>query len=340
MDSGGFIHTVREDHPIVTRGPVTGQNEPVALKKFVLDLHSSDEADAFVFVDLDDAETATGIVRSAKKILVDGARSLARSETYSWALMGQRVSGASAGINALDATRDAAVAAFWTTIATEVTGTDLRLRAGKGVPGDVDADSVRDQLLAQGVVAAATATLGGLDGRTIAVERTGPAVAAITALLGERGGNVEEVTADSLTGSTADALVCGSRLGMIDHETAALLDHRVVIPSGPSPLTARAFAVCRSRGTIVLPGFLTACGPLFAGPPFVGGDLTSAAATDDASTGVTDVSAQVTAVNQFVSDRCLEFADHPEGPFMAACYTAEDFLRSWREEPPFGRPLA
>ena len=30
---------------------------------------------------------------------------------------------------------------------------------------------------------------------------------------------------------------------------------------------------------------------------------------------------------------------HADGAFMAACYAAEEFLRSWQDELPFGRPL-
>lgn len=303
----------------------------MALKKFVLDVQSPAEADAFVFVDLDGAGTATGVVRSARKILVDGARSLARSETYSWALMGRPHSGASAGINAVDDVREAAIAAFDRTVTDQVDDLDLRLRPAKGVA--TTADPLRDRLLAHGVVAATTVTLGGLDGRSVAVEDGSPAVATISRLLEERGASVERTTLDSVTDSRSEALICGSRIGIIDHETAALLEHHAVIPSGPSPLTARAFAVMRSRGRAVVAGFLSACGPLFA-----------ERFPDDASSpGPTDVgsndSARAEEVEEFVATRSAEFAEHPDGPFMAACYAAEQFLGSWRDELPFGRPL-
>lgn len=304
----------------------------MALKKFQLDLESSDEADAFVFVDLDGADSASGIIRSAKKILVDGARSLARSETYSWALMGQRHSGASAGINATDSARKAAVDAFNRRVDAELEGIELRLRPAKGVAATDD--PVRAALLAHGVVAATASALDGLDGRSVALEHGSPAAVEISQLLSERGASVESVALDSLTTSGADALVFGSRIGIIDHELAALLDHRAVIPSGPSPLTARAFAVMRRKGATVMAGFLTAAGPLFAEAPF-------GVATSDAGTGAigTDTSTTAAAVEEFVTERCLEFAEHPDGAFMAACYAAEAFLGTWREELPFGRPL-
>ena len=35
-----------------------------------------------------------------------------------------------------------------------------------------------------------------------------------------------------------------------------------------------------------------------------------------------------------------EVRGHGEGPVMGACLRAEAFLRTWRDELPFGRPLA
>ena len=31
---------------------------------------------------------------------------------------------------------------------------------------------------------------------------------------------------------------------------------------------------------------------------------------------------------------------HDDGPLLAGCYQAEAYLRTWREQLPFGRPLA
>src|SRR5258705_70167 len=55
--------------------------------------------EGFVAFDLDDAPAA-GVVRSAPKILVDGASLLARSLTYRLATFQRKVGGASAGVNA------------------------------------------------------------------------------------------------------------------------------------------------------------------------------------------------------------------------------------------------
>src|SRR4029077_1995547 len=68
--------------------------------------------DAFVIFDLEGADRAVGVIRLAPKILVDGAASLARSQTYELASFERRFGGASGGINAKPADRDEAVKAF------------------------------------------------------------------------------------------------------------------------------------------------------------------------------------------------------------------------------------
>ena len=67
--------------------------------------------EGFIAFDLDDAPAA-GVVRSAPKILVDGASLLARSLTYRFATFERKVGGASAGVNAAPDDRAGALAAF------------------------------------------------------------------------------------------------------------------------------------------------------------------------------------------------------------------------------------
>ena len=86
-----------------------GQNAAVTVTKLT-------STDAFYVVDLPDAPVATGVVRWAKKILLGGAEDLARSLTYSYAVLGQQVSGASAGINAEPDGRAEAIAHFVTEV--------------------------------------------------------------------------------------------------------------------------------------------------------------------------------------------------------------------------------
>ena len=35
-----------------------------------------------------------------------------------------------------------------------------------------------------------------------------------------------------------------------------------------------------------------------------------------------------------------DLVTHDDGPLLAGCYRAEAFLSTWRDELPFGRPLA
>ena len=90
-DSGGSIHTASE----VLRSPIPSAISGRLLVVGHQKITGPDDSDmtGFVIIDLDDASRADGVVRSAKKVLVDGARTLARSRTYAWALMGHQISG-------------------------------------------------------------------------------------------------------------------------------------------------------------------------------------------------------------------------------------------------------
>lgn len=301
----------------------TGHNGRVTLQKYSLD---ADASDAFVFVDLDQADVATGIVRSAKKVLQDGARSLARHETYAWALLGARFSGASAGINTPPDHKTLAYEQFTHSLAASDSNHKLILRPGKGVPpGD---DSTFNELTARGVVAATRAALGGLDGRTVTVESGDPLADRIVALLAEGGADTSSVAATEFESAQSQALICGSKVGLVDHEIGARLSQDVIIPMGPSPVTARAFAVLTKKGVRVIPAFLSACGPLFA-------HRTQLESPDSTP----DIEALRTEVDAFVTSKSEELAQHPEGAYMGACFAAEEFLATWLDELPFGRPF-
>ena len=150
--------------------------------------HKLASTNAFVVFDLEDAETSSGLVRCAPKILPSSAAELARSATYTFAAHGCRRGGASAGINAKGDERDEAVRAFTEEIAEMATTAKFLPDAGKGMTEDDlqllrAADMRGDALFAEhegmplatylqgvGAVAAAGAALGGLEGRTVAVE--------------------------------------------------------------------------------------------------------------------------------------------------------------------------
>ena len=249
------------------------------------------EMTGFVIVDLDGAEHADGVVRCAKKILMDGAWTMARSRTYSWALLGERRSGASAGINCPPPSRSDGVAAFVESVRESIRSGALSLDAAKGVEpaelaelSELDSRSrVRDDATEHGTLAAeltcrsaaiaAGVALGegGLAGRTVAIEGAGELRAALLEVVTAMGASVVGADLDPIEvlQAEADVLFCGSRMGVVDHDVAASLRVKVLAPIGVAPVTARALAVAERGDVTVLADFLTLSGGLHS---FIAGD--------------------------------------------------------------------
>ncbi len=336
-------------------------------------IHKLESTDAFVAFDLSDAEQSVGIGRCARKILQGGATDLARSTTYAGAVFGLRVGGASAGINAQGDGREAGVAAFVEEVTPMVAEGRFLVDAGKGVSAHelagLAAADPRDErrhdpaLLGAGTVAAAGAALGGdLSGRTAAIEGVdtislGVASAleaagvGITAVSTPKGTAVvpDGVTASDLAaahaahgpdlvsnlgvdaapawkvfGAPADLLFPGSKMGALTHQAAEFFGGAAVVPWAPIPVTARALAVLRRADVAVLPDFVTTAAPLLASWP------TGSPSDADLTASVSDAIAEV----------IDGVRRHADGPLLGACYRAEEFLGSWQDKLPFGRPLA
>lgn len=280
-------------------------------------------SDGFVVIDIEGAPVATGVLRVARKLLVDGAWNLARSSTYTAASFGLKVSGASAGVNTEGDGRDAAVATVVAELAARSEPPALALDPGKGcrsgdlaelTAGDPRSPArFEDGLLATGIVAATRAALGSLDGTTVALE-PGLSVELLDQRFRAQGASVVEMS-DGLS-SECDVLCIGSRPALIDHEIATTLRAKVIVPAGPLPVTARGLAVARREGIMVLPDFITLAAPIIVG--FEG------ATTAD--------------VGERIANAIAELAGHPEGHFLGACVRAEAFLDTWASVP-FGRPL-
>jgi hypothetical protein len=211
----------------------------------------------------------------------------------------------------------------------------VRLDPGKGVaPEDLEALAVTDDrsplyrevhdgLLATGAAAALRAARGSLDGLAVAIEAHVPGVAELTALLEGSGATVESAPPGTLD-VTCDVLCVGSKAGVVDHENVASVKATTVLPLAPLPITARGLATARRAGIVVLPDFVTLAGPLLAAWPGPEADLASV----------------TTAAEERISAVIAESLDHPEGPLLGACELAERFLLAWRDELPFGRPIA
>jgi glutamate dehydrogenase/leucine dehydrogenase len=331
--------------------------------------------DAFVVFDLQDAPTSVGVLRSAPKILIDGATWLARSQTYQFASFEHRLGGASGGVNAPASEKADAVASFVAEVEPWVTARRLVIDAAKGVepehlealrnvdPRPLEYWEQADQYAAAGIVAAAAAALGGLDGRTVAVEGFNDLGPSLATEVADRDGRIVAVSTTAGTarradgfeppvlreawtaraadlvhelqseaeppgnvfGASVDVLVCGSRAGIVDHGVAAECSAKVIVPGGSLPVTAKGLAVLRRSGVCVLPDFVTTAGSTLGG--------VAPALSAMPAPSIDDVRESVVAV-------VTEVLDHHEGPLLGACHRAEAFLRTWRSELPFGRPLA
>ncbi len=367
-DSGGFVHTA---------SGVFGKTAPVPIQKITGP--DGSEMTGFVIVDLDGASAADGVVRCAKKILMDGARTMARSRSYSWAMLRQQRSGASAAINVAPPQRGVGIEAFVEAVLPRVQSGELSLDAAKGLGqaelaalDAADARSPRrlqahgattlaDDLEARGILTAAAVAADGLDGATVSIEGAGTLGPILVEQLSAAGARVvavattsgsvldpagldpvalvsdwrehgealpaargSELGADEALRAPADVLLCGSKLGVVDHHVAAALSCRVLAPVGVAPVTAKGLAVAGRGGVAVLADFLTLSGRLHS---FV-------AATDDESDSL---ATRVAGTTEQLARAALA---HDEGPYLGACALAEEFLSTWQEQLPFGRPLA
>ena len=291
-------------------------------------IHKLSSTDAFVAFDLDDTPSV-GVTRLARKVLTDGAELLARSTTYAFASFGVRMGGASAGINAEGDGRDPAVAAFveemrsavaegrWATDpALGLTEADLApLRIDDRRPAALWTDGLAHALIGQGAVAAAGAAReGGIAGATCAFVGKGPAVDAARAAAAATGATVAE--GDGFD-TEADVLFLAGKAGMLEHEAVPHVVATTVVPLTPVPVTARAHAELTKAGRVHVPDFLSTAAPLLH------------AHADDVSDPVAAIATKVHSL-----------ASHGPGLWLAAVEEAEAFLRTWRDELPFGRPLA
>lgn len=297
-----------------------------------------DSVDGFVVVDFPDTP-ATGIVRRARKILQSSATDLARSLTYGFAGLGIERSGASAGINAEDDGADDAIAAFVRELEPESADGSLILFEGKGLlegslaslnPGPVAPTDARSPATT-GVLAATRWALGGsLDGKRLAIEQTdaGPPPDDLAAAAAAEGAVIVEVEGVKekpwlIWGVDADAILPGSKPGVMNHQGAAMVKAQAIVPWGPIPVTTKALATLLRADVLYVPDFLSAHGDALIHHL-------------DTSEGV-EPRAQL---DRRLVEELEASASGPDPLFLAACHRAEERLQQWRDSLPFGRPLA
>ena len=340
-------------------------------------LHKFQDVDAFVALDLAGADAASGPVRWARKILQGGAKDLARSQTYTYAALQMRRSGASAGINAEAPARAEAVAAFVAEAAGLVPDGTYLPDAAKGV-ADADLAPLRDgdprnadrldafgaQCDGLSAVAAADAATG-LDGRTAAIEgfsASGPSLAQAVA---ERGGRVVGLATAEGSLASADGFdpaalaeawaehgdkalgaLAGSDDGLGKPGVLWGIDADIVFAGSRMGIVNHGVAEglgCRAlvpSGRLAFTSkALAVCrrSGVAAVPDFVALAGSSIAAWSSPDTGDDEVHAEITGT---VGALMADALASDDGPFLGACYAAEAFLSTWQDELPFGRPLA
>jgi glutamate dehydrogenase/leucine dehydrogenase len=278
-----------------------------------------ESTDGFLLFDLEGAERSSGVARLAPKVLNDSAEILARSVTYTFAAFGLKLSGASAGINAKPETRDEAIAAFVDEVKPLVASGALTLHASTGL-SDADlaalgTDPPDPALSAHSAIAAAEAVLGTLDGTTVAVIGAGPVADTARVTASDKGATV---TDDVGVDATADALFVAGKAGVLDHEAAASVKARVVVPLSPLPITAKAYAAFRRADILYVPDFIALAAPVLAA-------FDAANATDPV---------------ERVRELMQQLAEEGPNAWLVAIGLAEAFLTTWQDTLPFGRPLA
>ena len=317
-----------------------------------------ESTNAFLALDLEGAPAA-GFVRCAPKILQGGAKDFARSRTYTYASFEEQRGGLSGGISAPPEEADAAIAAFVAELEAEAGAGTLTIEPAKGVSAEAIAGlsgagastHEASTQLAAGIVAAAEAASGPLDGRTVVLEgfdANGPALASTLTNAGARlvavattkgtalnsngfvasdleaawtsdGADLPAALSDGEAAPASvalrtecDVLFAGSKAGAISHVNAPDVQTGTLVPSGLLPFTARAMAMLQRADTVVVPDFLSLAGPII---------------------GTPDIADQIRAA-------VTEASSHDEGLVLGACVRAEAFLASWQETLPFGRPMA
>ncbi|MEV4307632.1 Glu/Leu/Phe/Val dehydrogenase dimerization domain-containing protein [Nonomuraea sp. NPDC049624] len=337
----------------------------------IMELVSVDGCIAF---DLDCPVSAGG-TRLAPDVTREEAGLLARAMTYKLAVLGERIGGAKAVLRASPADRAATVARFCREVAplvekgTFLTSSDLGTRtqdfaalpgyrADSIMHGEAGGELADTVVTGLGVVVAAATALGGLAGRTLAVEGFGKVGSAVVREAARRGARLvalstlhgcvsdpagldvaalEELRAEhgdacvprlglpvlppeALYEVPADVLVPGARTGTLSARRAATLRAGLVAPAANVPYTAQGLRTLGERGVVALADFVCGAGATI-------GYLAERAGTV----------ATADEVGHLVENRVTEITaaalSHAEGPYAGACALAEAFLTIWQPRP-------
>jgi glutamate dehydrogenase/leucine dehydrogenase len=123
-------------------------------------------------------------------------------------------------------------------------------------------------------------------------------------------------------GVDVDLFVPPPTLRSLSEQGAGMVRAKAILPSGEQAVSPKALASLRRRGIETLPDTIALAGPAILGATSAGTDADAVGAHID--------EAVATMVAASGSD---------DGLLLGSCYAAEAFLRTWRDELPFGRPL-
>ena len=123
-------------------------------------------------------------------------------------------------------------------------------------PGPTSGRVAFDQTTAgESAVAAALGALGSLDGKRVAIVGGGPIAEAAAASAAANGATPAAPGRRSTPPATS--LLVAGKAGVLEHDLAATVQAKVVVPLTPVPVTARALAVLGRAGVVVVPDFLS-----------------------------------------------------------------------------------
>lgn len=344
-----------------------------------MNLQRLETLDAFVVFDLDGCDTNAGGTRFAPDVTEEETALLARAMTYKFAVLEMRVGGAKGAVRGSPEEKTALMRAYCEEIRPLVesrrflTGPDLGTseadfallrgeRAGRHVMSTTVGDVPLEDLVAGfGVVAAAEAAAGSLEGRAVAIEGFGKVGGGVAREVARRQGRVVAVStvegcvhspsgldvelmlalrkthgdgflwhlgaeADSsparLFDVDADVLVPGARPGVVTPEVAGRLRTKWVAPAANVPYAEGSIEVLRGRGIRALPDFVCNAG-----------GVVGYIQPSDTRPGelFREVERRIAALVD-------EISVDPRGPYVGGCELAERFLRTWRS--PDGLPPA
>jgi glutamate dehydrogenase (NAD(P)+) len=336
--------------------------------------------DAMIAFDVE-CPTSGGGTRLAPDVTEQEVRLLARAMTYKFAVLEVRIWGAKGAIRAEPGTRGEAVRRYCDEIRPLVdrrrflTGSDLGTfpEDFASLPSTDTADLMREPydgmpfdayLTGLGVVVAAEAALGGLSGRSLALEGFGKVGGAVARVLAARGGRLvalstvhgcvrrpggfdaeqllalrsqhgdrlveylgaEVLPAPALLETEADVLVPGARPGVLTTEIAARVAARVVAPAANVPYTEHGLRILAERRVQALADFVCNAGATagYVAPP---------------GSGTQEV---IDLVEGWVRGLTEAAGEDPAGPYAGSCRLADGYLRTWLDpaQLPARPPLA